>query len=103
MQNDYHSEDRYIGKRIQIGIRPEHIVLCEDENNSTAPDATLEVTAYENMGNEQLVYLALAAQTLIVRRAPRETVDVGKQKEVRFLKEKIIYMNEESGEVINAN
>lgn len=94
---------RYIGKRIQIGIRPEHIVLCEDEKNPAAPDSTLQVTAYENMGNEQLVYLALAAQTLIVRRAPRETVDVGKQKEILFLKDKIIYMNEESGEVINTN
>lgn len=91
-----------LGKPIQIGIRPEHIVLCEDESNS-APDSTLLVTAYENMGNEQLVYLALGNQTLIVRRAPRETVDVGKEKEIRFLKDKILYLDAVSGEAIDAS
>lgn len=93
--------ENQVGNRIQIGIRPEHIVLCEDENNANAPDCTLQVTAYENMGNEQLVYLALSNQTLIVRRAPRETVDVGKAKDVRFLSDKIIYMNEDNGKVIS--
>ena len=59
--------------------------------------------AYENMGNEQLVYLSLADQTLIVRRAPRETVEVGKEKAIRFATDKIIYIDEFSQQVINMN
>ncbi len=95
--------ENYINKPVQTGIRPEHISFCEDDDTASLPDCTLKVIAYENMGNEQLVYLSLASQTLIVRRAPRETVDVGKEKEIRVLKDKIIYIDELSGEVINTN
>jgi multiple sugar transport system ATP-binding protein len=93
--------ENHIGKTIVIGIRPEHISLCEDDENNFDTDCDLKVIAYENMGNEQLVYLSLASQTLIVRRAPRDTVDIGKQKQLRFLKEKIIYMDEKTGDVID--
>jgi len=93
----------YPGKPIQIGIRPEHILLSEDEGSNGIGDCTLKVIAYENMGNEQLIYLSLADQTLIIRRAPRETVDVGKEKEIRFLSDKIIFIDEKSNEVINAH
>ncbi|HSZ85200.1 MAG TPA: sn-glycerol-3-phosphate ABC transporter ATP-binding protein UgpC [Puia sp.] len=89
----------YVGKSIQIGVRPEHIFICEENDNST-PDCKLEVIAYENMGNEQLIYFSLAKQTLIVRRPPLQTIDAGKGKGIRFLKEKIIYFDELSGEVI---
>ena len=57
----------YIGKPIDIGIRPEHIFMMEENNNNKA-DCILEVTAYENMGNEQLVYFKLQEKLLIVRR-----------------------------------
>ncbi|MBA2422002.1 MAG: sn-glycerol-3-phosphate ABC transporter ATP-binding protein UgpC [Chitinophagales bacterium] len=91
----------YTGELLQIGIRPEHIILCEDESNDTIADCTLQVTAYENMGNEQLVYFSLANNTLIIRRRPRDSVDVGTEKEIRFVRDKIIYIDEKSGEVIN--
>jgi multiple sugar transport system ATP-binding protein len=90
---------RYVGKSVQIGVRPENIFICE-ENDGTDPDCKLEVIAYENMGNEQLVYFSLAKQTLIVRRPPLQTIDAGKEKGIRFDKEKIIYFDELSGEVI---
>ena len=51
----------YIGKFIQIGIRPEHILICEDGNTDVVPDCMLEIIAYENMGNEQFVYLSLGS------------------------------------------
>jgi hypothetical protein len=53
------------------------------------------------MGNEQFVYLSLGAQTLIVRRVPLETSQVGKRKGIRFLADRIIYFDEISGQVIN--
>jgi len=61
------------------------------------------VIAYENMGNEQLVYLSLTGQTLIVRRPPLETIDAGNEKGVRFLTDKITYFDEASVEVINVS
>ena len=93
--------ENYTGKQIQIGIRPEHVIVCEDAPGDIVPDCTLKVIAYENMGNEQLVYLSMAEQTLIVRGESRESIEIGKEKGVRFLKEKIIYMDKESGQVIN--
>jgi len=93
----------YIGKPIQLGIRPEHVFICEETENEIAPDCRLQVIAYENMGNEQLVYLSLSEQTLIARRPPLDTIDAGKEKRVKFLTDKIIYFDGTSGEVINLN
>ncbi|MDQ2718888.1 MAG: sn-glycerol-3-phosphate ABC transporter ATP-binding protein UgpC [Bacteroidota bacterium] len=90
---------KYVDKHIQIGIRPEDIFISEDVN--VTPDCKLKVMAYENMGNEQLVYLSLANQTLIARRPPADTVEIGNEVAVNFSKNKIIFMQEESGEVIS--
>jgi ABC-type sugar transport system ATPase subunit len=57
--------------------------------------------AFENMGNEQLIYLSLAAQTLIARRPSSETVDIGNEIGIKFSKDKIIFMDVQSGEVIS--
>jgi multiple sugar transport system ATP-binding protein len=89
----------YVGKKIQIGIRPEDIYITED--TGTNPDCKLKLMAYENMGNEQLVYLSLAAKTLIARRPPNETVDIGSEIGIKFSKNKIIFMDIESGDVIS--
>lgn len=85
-------------KPVLVGIRPEHISLCE---NDSPGDCSLEVIAYENMGNEQLIYLSLANETLIVRQPPKEMVEVGKKTPVHFSTDKIIYIDEDSGAVIN--
>jgi multiple sugar transport system ATP-binding protein len=91
--------EKYIDKPIQIGVRPEHIYIHEEHTNSL-PDCTLKVTAYENMGNEQLVYLSLGDQTLIARRASRDEVEIGKEKAIRFSTDKLIYIDATSGDVI---
>jgi len=93
--------ENFNGKPILIGIRPEHIVVCEDENNRVMPDCTLTINAYENMGSEQLIYFSLLEQTIVLRRAPREMVEVGHQKGIHLIREKIVFMNEENGEVIS--
>jgi len=90
----------YVGRTLQIGVRPEHIFICEADDLVEKPDCTLPVTAYENMGNEQLVYFSLAEQPLIVRRPPRELVEVGSSCGIRFLTEKIIIIDDETGNVI---
>jgi len=90
----------FIGKPILIGLRPENIVICENNADAGLPDCTLEVSAYENMGNEQLVYLSFAEQTLVVRRPPVEMIEVGKPKGIRFLVGTALYLNGISGELI---
>ncbi len=88
---------KFINKQVLIGIRPEDIVIKEDMQ--VKGDCTLQVIAYENMGNEQLVYLTMAKQILIVRRPPSDNVEIGKGIEINFLKDKILFMQED-GEVI---
>lgn len=108
----------YIGKPIEIGIRPEHTLIIE-ENNPDSPDSfpiapiaiggrgdekadcTLEITAYENMGNEQLVYFKLQDKPLIVRREPKEGVEFGHLKALYFSRDKIIFIDPQNGQVLN--
>jgi multiple sugar transport system ATP-binding protein len=90
--------EKYLDKKIIIGIRPEDIIVSKD--NSDSSDCKLKVIAYENMGNEQLVYLSLANQSVIARRPPADTVEMGNEIGIIFSKTKIIFMQEENGEVI---
>ena len=92
------SIQNYTGKAIQIGIRPEHITICEEEITG---DCHLTVTAFENMGNEQLVYFTLGNQNIIARRPPVETQDIGMQKSVFFNKDKIVFIDELTGDIIS--
>jgi len=94
----------YLDKSIELGVRPEDIIVSEPadklEDKTTSADCRLPVIAYENMGNEQLVYLSLAGQTLITRRPPTEISLAGKEIGIRFVKERIIWLDPSAGEVL---
>jgi multiple sugar transport system ATP-binding protein len=94
----------YLDKSIELGVRPEDIIVSEPadklEDKTTIADCLLPVIAYENMGNEQLVYLSLAGQTLITRRPPTEISLAGKELGIRFVKERIIWLDPSAGEVL---
>ncbi len=85
-------------KPIEIGIRPEDIFICENENDKR--DCTLKIIAFENMGNEQLVYFSLADQTIIARRSSKNDADIATEKGIAFSKNKIIYFDENNGNII---
>jgi multiple sugar transport system ATP-binding protein len=89
-----------IGDEFEIGIRPENIIISEQKNPGTG-ESILEVMAYENMGNEQLVYLSLNDQTLIARRPAQDSVEIGLKFFVRFPEDKIIFIDPGNGEVFN--
>lgn len=89
--------EKYIDKYIQLGIRPEDISVLDDDNEIY--DCKLEITAYENMGNEQFVYLSLANQNLIARRPPADAVKIGSKVGINISKNKIIFI-QDNGEVI---
>ncbi len=76
--------EQFAGRKVSIGIRPEDIILSQD--NSIACHCKLNVLATENMGNEQLVYVLLDNKTLIVRKAPGDTIEPGTEIGINFLK-----------------
>jgi len=49
------------------------------------------------------LYLSLDDQTLIARRAATEAVEVGQEKAIQFLTDKVFYIDGESGHVWNRN
>lgn len=87
----------YVDKPIEIGIRPEDIFINDEDANKS--DCILQIMAFENMGNEQLVYFSLANQMIIVRRSSGNDLDLTKETGITFSKNKIIYFDK-NGNVI---
>jgi multiple sugar transport system ATP-binding protein len=83
---------------LEIGIRPENIIISEQKITGNC-DTVVEVMAYENMGNEQLVYLTLKDQTLIARRNAQDSVEIGTNLFVSFPADKIIFIDPSSGKI----
>ncbi|MEO8860245.1 MAG: sn-glycerol-3-phosphate ABC transporter ATP-binding protein UgpC [Ginsengibacter sp.] len=86
------------GKLVEIGIRPENLLVSLDTSSSHG-ESILQVMAFENMGNEQLIYLELNGKTLIARRSAQDVVELGEKLLVRFPQEKIIFIDPENGAV----
>jgi multiple sugar transport system ATP-binding protein len=97
---NYVSEDlkNYLNQKIQAGVRPEDVLLSDNLNT---PQAYLNVLAYENMGNEQLIYLTFGDSVLIARRSSSETINVGDEMAVNFVVNKIFFFDYNNGERIN--
>ncbi len=87
-----------INKVVEIGIRPENLVVSEDKTSGNG-EFILEVMAFENMGNEQLIYLELNGKTLIARRSAQDVVELGEKLLVTFPQDKIIFIDPENGDV----
>jgi multiple sugar transport system ATP-binding protein len=86
------------GRLVEIGIRPENLVVSE--NKSASPgECILQVMAFENMGNEQLIYFELNGKTVIARRSAQDIVELGEKLLVRFPQEKIIFIDPGNGAV----
>ena len=93
----------YAGKPVDLGIRPEHILICENSDSSKRNlevDCRLEIVAQENMGNEQQVYFKLQEKSFIIRREPRDGTLFGDIKPLHFLREKLMFFDQVSGSVI---
>ena len=88
------SQKKYTGKEIVAGIRPEHITIGDFGN---AAGFQTQVAAYENMGNEQIIYTASGELNFILRRFQQSTITIGSQQTLCFESPKIMYFNPESG------
>ena len=81
-----------IGIEFEIGIRPESIIVSDQKPVDNC-QLGLEVIAYENMGNEQLIYLKLKDETIIARRNAQDDVEIGATFFIRFPIEKIFFID----------
>lgn len=100
LDNSFASITKTTGnKDIILGIRPEHaeVVLADDEDH----DISLEISAFENMGNEQLLYLKMEEKLFIVRHEAKKAVDFGEIKKIFFQRNRIIFFDAASGESVN--
>jgi len=91
-----------MNKPLYLGIRPEHIVISEEAAGEQSPCA-LEVTALENMGNEQLVYFKLQEKPLIVRQELKAAIDFGQFRQLSFTQGKMLFIDQPTGAVIARN
>ncbi|MGH2648197.1 MAG: ABC transporter ATP-binding protein, partial [Ginsengibacter sp.] len=89
-----------ISDEIEIGIRPENITVSKQKKSGTFEN-TLKVMAYENMGNEQLVYLSLGDKTVIAKTSAADFIEIESTLYVNFPKEKIILIDPSSEKIIN--
>ena len=87
-----------IGNEIEIGIRPENISVSDQAIKNIGKNIA-EVSAFENMGNEQLIYLSLNDQSLIARRSAGEIITIGSKLFISFSEEKLFFIDPITGEV----
>ena len=87
-----------IGNEIEIGIRPENISVSYQAIKNIGKNIA-EVSAFENMGNEQLIYLSLNDQSLIARRSAGDIITIGSKLFISFSKEKLFFIDPKTGEV----
>src|SRR5665213_2584595 len=88
-----------IGDEIEIGIRPENVVISEQSNQGEFGNS-LKVVAYENMGSEQLVYFAMQDKTIIAKTQLIGTMEPGTQFFVTFPESKQHLMDPATGAIL---
>jgi len=96
------SLERYVGKSVVVGIRPEdiHDVQFVPPNISAARVAA-KVDVTELMGNEILLYLLAGKNTFVARVDPRSQLRVGNQAEVALNMEKLHIFDAETEQAID--
>lgn len=90
--------EKRIGETIEIGVRPEHISIASLQTNNSFP---VEVVAYENMGNEQLIYVSFHNHTMVIRKPNYDEIMIGMRLFAAFESESVLFFDVDSGTVIN--
>jgi ABC-type sugar transport system ATPase subunit len=84
--------ERLEGRRLELGIRPEHVEIASYEAGSRA-----QVEVVESAGSETLVYVAVGGLTLIARVAPELRVKVGTTVRVHASARNVYLFDAETG------
>jgi multiple sugar transport system ATP-binding protein len=70
----------YGNKEIEMGIRPEHIILSNDPNNIV----TGEISIIELMGNEKIIHFYAGEKIIVCRTEPHCKLEKGKKASFKF-------------------
>ncbi|MCC6943721.1 MAG: sn-glycerol-3-phosphate ABC transporter ATP-binding protein UgpC [Thermomicrobiales bacterium] len=93
------SLERFIGNKVILGVRPEHIIDWNQANGIAAADSKLPVTVdvVELLGNEIFVYLTLQdGNTITARMAPDARLQRGLTLDVTAAPEKLHFFDPET-------
>ena len=87
--------ERYLGKTVTLGVRPEHLMERSRLEASTPPDATIpvKVDIVETLGNELFVYLTNSGVTLTSRMPPDMQLTSGQDIEVAAPSDKLYFFD----------
>ena len=91
-------EKGYIGKRVIMGIRPEHILQKETSDNDSF---SVKVEGYELLGADALLYFKIAGASLIGRFDAGCRARFGDEINVGFNTDKIHLFDKDTEEVIS--
>lgn len=87
----------YVGKEVVLGIRPENIVL-DDNNKNIFLDVKVEVV--EPMGNETFIYFQLDETQFISRIRANGNIKHGDKIRIYFEVDKMYFFDKKNGEII---
>lgn len=81
--NRYNSDHKEV--RLVLGVRPEHIYVDDDANNTNPGEIiTLETETTELLGHELIVYTSLYGQRLVVKTVSSNDIEEGENYSYRF-------------------
>ncbi len=93
----------YQGKKVKVGIRPEHIAIDGQQMDGELSDAMeLPLDFYELLGNELVLYTYLNGQKLVVKTPSRSVRKNDTSLSVRFRLDKMYFFDPETDERIRS-
>jgi multiple sugar transport system ATP-binding protein len=88
------SAEQYIGSEVCLGIRPEHITVCNDG------DISQQVQVVEPLGSETLLYFTVAGDMFVVKTDGEITPEVNQEVKFSFDPARIHLFDVNSGEAL---
>ncbi|MBT7311343.1 sn-glycerol-3-phosphate ABC transporter ATP-binding protein UgpC [bacterium] len=86
--------EQYIGSEVCLGIRPEHITVCNDG------DISQQVQVVEPLGSETLLYFTVAGDMFVVKTDGEITPEVNQEVKFSFDPARIHLFDVNSGEAL---
>ncbi|KMT21018.1 ABC transporter ATP-binding protein [Clostridium cylindrosporum] len=90
-------EKGYVGKRIIIGIRPEDVIVSNENSLSTL---TGTIDAIDNMGSEKYIYFKVESDNITAKVGQESNIKLGDSLKIYFNTSKIHYFDNENEERI---
>ena len=87
-------KEKYLGKEVHLGVRPEHITIKKLENLESTYQSVINL--YELLGSESLVHISLMGQNVISKIKDFDRLDVGDKVEYDFLVENLFFFDSET-------